>query len=417
MAPSLHLDVIAEILRQDILDDVDLAQCCLVSRGVFPLAQRQLYHTIRLRFLGGFYDDEGTLLRGLDPATLDKAETVFENPHLADMIRRVEIDFEDFVGGGAIGWHEPATVYDGVFEECHNIEEVAAGRANWPAELAEVILKYRPRLRVIENIKFCAGVWDMLAEQPDLERLTYSRGLNDHREQNVRPPPGPQAGFTMRNDIREPVRDARAPPGTLLPFALRHLVLDSTHGGLSSSISAPIFHSSYHSLRSLVLIFDPALLSDFSRFTSLELLHLQVSHLNGIEGRPRMSGHDLLPDVVAALTTCRNLPLRTLALSHNFGHLSFVPVLTSPSLPPSLPASLTRLELSSSFTIADLEAFFARPCAARITQFGHGNWDDESGPEVDAWLAERGVEGLGARISLEAEGHGFDEENEGEGED
>lgn len=369
---ALNLDCIAQVLREDVLTDGDLARASLISRSVAPLSRTQLYHTLHLRFLGGFHDDDGTLLRGIDWPAIEKARAVVESPILAAKVRRVDISYEPFPGKEAVGWHDPANIFDGVFEACHGVEAVSVSKGDWTGELADAIRRYRPPLRSIEGVKLSQGTWEMLAGQPALKHLAYTRGYRDPREQDVRPP-----------------------PRTRLPFELEHLELvlelDCPFGEFDTDVLEPILESSAQSLRTLEVVLGTAsTIEDFSRFKSLRVLHVAVARKT--VGDP--AEYAATADLVHVLRTIRSLPLELLALTnHRRGPNTLGFLLADPDFPSCLPPTLKRLDIEAVVRAEHVSTFLsARDCAARLSHFGHDNWNDDGpDPEVDRCLRERGI--------------------------
>ncbi|GJN88251.1 hypothetical protein Rhopal_001216-T1 [Rhodotorula paludigena] len=358
MSPALPRELLDDILSDADLNDADYVQLCLASRDLLSLARKRLYHTLDVVIEDTPYGPQPDRVL-VAPASEAQVLHVVANAHLADL-------------------------------SCPHIDAVSS-TYGWSARYTPVLHLHRPRLRQLHGVAVDADVWGMLVHQHWLERLTCSSDAKDIASSGCAPPPE-----------CEP------------PFHLKYLRLYSMLFKIKSAAINALFATSFDSLLTLDMPFDPRLIRDFSVFPSLRSLVLHFQLMNSRDDHPRMSPQEALQHLCAALSTLmQNETLRSLETKStrvDFPELD--DVLSSPAFGRALPASLKKLGIVFPLQLRHVQTLELCVPQLRLSALGHnlglasrgipatrvrsasspgGTLKDDSHPAVSKWCRARGI--------------------------
>lgn len=388
MVPALPRELLDDILSDADLTDADYARLCLASRDLLPLARRRLYHTLDIINEDPPYGPVPGRVLMASPSEAQVLHVV-ANVHLADLVRHVEFSFSfSFERTDSPAAHRDAATPEDLLslalEACPRINAVSA-LEGWSAHYTPVLHLHRPRLRQLHGVAFDAEVWGMLAHQPWLERLTCSSDYKAIASSGCAPPPECE-----------------------LPFHLKYLRLESLLFTIPSAAINVLFATSFDSLLTLDMPFDPRLLRDFSVFTSLRSLVLHFQHIDSRDDHTQMSPQEALQHLCAALSTLmQHGTLRSLENeSTRFDFPELNDVLSSPAFGRALPASLKKLGIVFPLQLRHVQTLELCAPQLRLSALGHnldlasrerdasclgGTREDDSDPAVSKWCRARGI--------------------------
>ncbi|GAA6009893.1 uncharacterized protein JCM10292_002430 [Rhodotorula paludigena] len=388
MSPALPRELLDDILSDADLTDADYARLCLASRDLLSLARQRLYHTLDIVIEDTPYGPEPDRVL-VAPASEAQVLHVVANSTLVDLVRHVEFSFSFmFEPIDSPAAHRDSATPEDLLSlalgACPHINAVSSIEW-WSANYTPVLHLHRPHLRELHGVALDAEVWDMLAFQPGLKRLTCLSDDEDIASSGCAPPAG-----------CEP------------PFRLKFLRLQSMFFTIQSAAINALFTCSLDSLVTLDMPFDPRLLRDFSVFTSLRSLELHLQLMNSRDGHPRMSPQEALPHLCAALSslTQRNT-LQSLEIKSRMSDLPELDdVLSSSAFGRALPASLKKLGIVFPLKLRHVETLELGAPQVRLCALGHnldidsrerdasclgGTREDDSDPAVSKWCRARGI--------------------------
>ncbi|TNY20100.1 hypothetical protein DMC30DRAFT_398667 [Rhodotorula diobovata] len=305
---SLPVELLKQILANDVLEQADLAACCLASRTFLAIARPLLYEAKALHLWRN---------KRATRKTWAWCSTIRATPEVAALVRKVRL----IVPSAGLSWprdeHVPTdaetpTLISEVLEKCTHLEHLLGleGSLHWKLPEPRPFLA---TLRSLFYILFDDDAYSILCHTPNLQHL----------------------GLTLGHDWRVGV-DPGAPAPT---FSLSSL---SLVGGFWNERSAEVFSvtlaKSHASLRSLQVPTSDVVkgLVDIAAFTSLETVSLSSAE------RDASAAH-----LLSKCGDFKTLQLRDVAGMTDEDDPALLPDL--PLTAAALPASLKRIELPTSF--------------------------------------------------------------------
>ncbi|BGP14964.1 hypothetical protein JCM10213_007233 [Rhodosporidiobolus nylandii] len=318
MPRPLPVELVEKILSDRSLDKDTLARCCRLSRDWLDFSRSRLYSSIRLSVsyayaeeAGGFNDTEYRY----DPQSLALLLSLQQNPHLADLVEAAYFDREG--ADGCTVYTSQRGVLTSVLKTCTDLEAVGCppfdASSCFPA-IKEHCLQGDGHIRAIDLDSWDDDMWDLLSIiQHTIRHLVYSN--REFGSSLLKQPPEP-------SDLAYLELNSLIILSPLEPSAMHALAFDT------------LTQASHDSLSLLIMPFTPSVAADFSAFSALTHLELDISSSKTAK-------------VLAAIRTASSLTYLALYRLH-FSDTKLRTLLFSSdiSLASKLPPRLQRLDLT-----------------------------------------------------------------------
>ncbi|GAA5895116.1 hypothetical protein JCM6882_008286 [Rhodosporidiobolus microsporus] len=381
MPACLSRELIEKVLDDPGLDEQTIARCTRLSRTFLEYGRTRLYETVTIPFV--------TVPSGLGDPIWELSRTgtstfhrICRFPSVAKSIRRIRFDYEyaDSEGGLDVS---PNQIFEAIMRRCPNLDSLEL-LPGFEEECETFFQTVYPKLR--RNIKSLdlgrpgEGLWDVLeAVQDSLVELKFGDKSN--------------AGWY---GVEDPPSDDLLPN---LHLETLHIECwgdeDEDDVTKQQAVFDALTENSLQSLRTLSLEYASDILNDFSSFTNLRRLTLNV--------HATYHGFDALSDTPALPASLTSLTLSGLLLPDEadklFGDAPETGILRI------LPSKLEHLRLPQGLFPRHLLAFLAAlPSSSKLrfvetprTWRNSVHWptpeseaEDDLGPVVEAF-AENGI--------------------------